>query len=155
MGRRESSSSPTTDQIEIKVHSSRRGDNSVHPDSVGPTPSTTASSQPQPHRHRHGHGHGHGHRHGHGQRQRQNRGTAAAAAATTTTTTSREEFRPFRRWVPWLVPTFVGINFVVFVITMYLNNCPENSPPCIATFFGRFAFQTLKDNPLLGPSSNT
>ena len=146
MGRRESSSSPTTDQIEIKVHSSRRGDNSVHPDSVGPTPSTTASSQPQPHRHRHGHGHGHGHRHG--QRQRQNRGTATAAP-------SREEFRPFRRWVPWLVPTFVVINFVVFVITMYLNNCPENSPPCIATLFGRFAFQTFKDNPLLGPSSTT
>ena len=53
---------------------------------------------------------------------------------------------PFRRWVPWLVPTFVVINFVVFVITMYLNNCPENSPPCIATFFGRFVFQTFKDN---------
>ena len=50
--------------------------------------------------------------------------------------TSREGFRPFR----WWVPTFVVINFVVFVITMYLNNCPENSPPCIATFFGRFAF---------------
>ncbi|KAK7848695.1 rhomboid-like protein 1 [Quercus suber] len=145
MGRRESSSSPPTDQIEIKVHTSRRGDNSVHPDSVGPTPSTTASSQPQPqpqpHRHRH--------RQGHGQRQRQNRGTAAAAAA------SRAEFRPFRRWAPWLVPTFVVINFVVFVITMYLNNCPENSPPCVATFFGRFAFQTFKDNPLLGPSSTT
>ena len=137
MGRRESSSSPTTDQIEIKVHSSRRGDNSVHPDSVGPTPSTTASSQPQPHRHRHGHGHGH--RHGHGQRQRQNRGTAAAAAEA-----SREEFRPFRRWVPWLVPTFVGINFVVFVITMYLNNCPENSPP----------FYINNDFPLSGMQSN-
>ncbi|KAM3739764.1 hypothetical protein ACB098_08G046800 [Castanea mollissima] len=158
MGRRESSSSPPTDQIEIKVHTSRRGDNSVHPDNVGPTPpSITASSQPQPQpqpqpqRQRHRQGHGHRHGHGHGHRQRQNRGTAAAAAAAA----SREEFRPFRRWVPWLVPTFVVINFVVFVITMYLNNCPENSPPCIATFFGRFAFQTFKDNPLLGPSSTT
>ena len=147
MGRRESSSSPPTDQIEIKVHTSCRGDNTVHPDSVGPTHSTTASSQPQPQRHRQGHGHGHGHGQGHRQRQRQNRGTATAAPVAT----SREEFRPFKRWVP----TFVVINFVVFVITMYLNNCPENSPPCIATFFGRFAFQTFKDNPLLGPSSTT
>ena len=146
MGRRESSSSPPTDQIDIKVHTSCHGDNTVHPDSVGPTHSTTASSQPQPQRHRQGHGHGHGHEQGHrhGHRQRQNRGTATAA-------TSREEFRPFRRWVP----TFVVINFVVFVITMYLNNCPENSPPLHFYLLRQIRFLDLQRQSLLSPSSTT
>lgn len=68
---------------------------------------------------------------------------------------SGDEFRPFKRWFPWLVPTFVVANIALFVVTMYVNNCPKNSTSCVARFLGRFSFQTLKENPLLGPSSST
>ncbi|KAI3443027.1 RHOMBOID-like protein [Psidium guajava] len=64
------------------------------------------------------------------------------------------EVKHFRRWVPWLVPTFVVANTVMFIITMYVNDCPKNSVSCIARFLGRFSFQPLKENPLLGPSSS-
>ncbi|XP_019454071.1 PREDICTED: RHOMBOID-like protein 1 [Lupinus angustifolius] len=65
--------------------------------------------------------------------------------------------RPFKRWFPWLVPSFVVANVALFVITMYKNNCPKHSFPdsCFANFLGRFSFQPLKQNPLLGPSSST
>lgn len=63
---------------------------------------------------------------------------------------------PFRRWIPWLVPTIVLANIVVFGVIMYVNDCPENTPGfCVGLFLGRFAFQPLKENPLLGPSSFT
>ncbi|GLT70802.1 hypothetical protein SLA2020_428610 [Shorea laevis] len=82
------------------------------------------------------------------------------APATTTSSAPRavaggEELRTFRRWVPWLVPSFVVANIAVFVVTMYVNNCPKNSTSCVVRFLGRFSFQTLKENPLLGPSSST
>lgn len=64
------------------------------------------------------------------------------------------EFRPFRNWVPWLVPLFVVANISLFVITMYVNDCPKYSLSCFG-FLGRFSFQPLKENPLLGPSSAT
>ncbi|CBI16118.3 unnamed protein product, partial [Vitis vinifera] len=38
---------------------------------------------------------------------------------------------------------------------MFINNCPKNSVSCVADFLGRFSFQPLKENPLLGPSSST
>jgi len=38
---------------------------------------------------------------------------------------------------------------------MFINNCPKNSAYCLARFLGRFAFQPMKENPLLGPSSLT
>jgi hypothetical protein len=64
-----------------------------------------------------------------------------------------------REWVPWIVPSFLVANIVVFVLTMYANNCPLHTPPrsgkCIARFLGRFSFQPLHENPLLGPSSAT
>ncbi|XP_010931279.1 RHOMBOID-like protein 2 isoform X1 [Elaeis guineensis] len=66
------------------------------------------------------------------------------------------ELRPFRQWTPWLVPVFIVANVVMFAVTMYVNNCPKNSPrPCVAPFLGRFAFNPLKENPLFGPSSST
>ena len=65
------------------------------------------------------------------------------------------EFRPFKRWFPWMVPTFVVANIAMFLITMFINNCPKNSVSCVADFLGRFSFQPLKENPLLGPSSST
>ncbi|KAK7325016.1 hypothetical protein VNO77_29032 [Canavalia gladiata] len=66
-------------------------------------------------------------------------------------------FSLFKRWFPWLVPLFVVANIAVFIVTMYINDCPKNSRPhsCILSFLGRFSFQPLKENPLLGPSSST
>ncbi|GAU49257.1 hypothetical protein TSUD_87720 [Trifolium subterraneum] len=63
---------------------------------------------------------------------------------------------PFKQWFPWLVPTFVVANVVLFIITMYINDCPKLSlhpASCFASFLGRFSFQPLKQNPLLGPST--
>lgn len=73
---------------------------------------------------------------------------AAAAAA------GYREVKHFKKWFPWLIPTFVVANIVMFVISMYVNNCPKNSISCVARFLGRFSFQPFKENPLLGPSSS-
>jgi len=61
----------------------------------------------------------------------------------------------FKKWVPWLVPLFVVSNIAVFIAVMYVNDCPTNSSSCAAPSLGRFSFQPLKENPLLGPSSST
>ncbi|CAA7389708.1 unnamed protein product [Spirodela intermedia] len=66
-----------------------------------------------------------------------------------------DEFRPFRKWIPWMIPTFVVANIAVFLISMYVNNCPNRSDSCVARFLGRFSFQPFKENPLLGPASST
>lgn len=65
------------------------------------------------------------------------------------------EVKHFKKWLPWLIPSFVVANVVMFIVTMYVNNCPKNSVSCIARFLGRLSFQPFKENPLLGPSSNT
>lgn len=63
------------------------------------------------------------------------------------------------QWTSWLVPLFVVGNVALFVVAMYINNChKENSRvqgKCVAGFLGRFSFQPWKENPLLGPSSET
>ncbi|XP_020223744.1 RHOMBOID-like protein 1 [Cajanus cajan] len=66
-------------------------------------------------------------------------------------------FSLFKRWFPWLVPVFVVANIVIFIVTMYINDCPKHSfhGSCVASFLGRFSFQPLKENPLFGPSSIT
>ncbi|KAK6943645.1 Peptidase S54, rhomboid domain [Dillenia turbinata] len=64
------------------------------------------------------------------------------------------EIKHFKSWFPWLNPVIVIANVVMFVITMYVNDCPKNSSTCILRFLGRFSFQTFKENPMLGPSSN-
>nr|KAJ0194212.1 hypothetical protein LSAT_V11C800422820 [Lactuca sativa] len=64
------------------------------------------------------------------------------------------EIKHFKKWFPWLIPSFVIADVVMFIITMYVNNCPKNSVTCIVTFLGRFSFQPFKENPLLGPSSS-
>lgn len=64
------------------------------------------------------------------------------------------EVKHFKKWFPWLIPSFVVANTVVFIITMYVNNCPKNSVSCLAGFLGRLSFQPFKENPLLGPSSS-
>uniref|UniRef100_A0A5B6ZSS2 RHOMBOID-like protein n=1 Tax=Davidia involucrata TaxID=16924 RepID=A0A5B6ZSS2_DAVIN len=68
----------------------------------------------------------------------------------------RQRYQPFKRWFPWLVPTYVVINIVVFAVAMYINDCPRHSTTCFGQdVLGRFAFQTLRENPLLGPSAST
>ncbi|KAG8087750.1 hypothetical protein GUJ93_ZPchr0010g10617 [Zizania palustris] len=64
-----------------------------------------------------------------------------------------------RRWWPWLVPIVFVACIVVFVVEMFVNNCPRHGSPvgdtCVAGFLHQFAFQPLRENPLLGPSSAT
>lgn len=63
------------------------------------------------------------------------------------------------QWTSWLVPMFVVSNVMVFVATMFVNNCPAHSHGpnrhCVATFLGRLSFEPLRNNPLFGPSSRT
>ncbi|KVI07157.1 RHOMBOID-like protein 2 [Cynara cardunculus var. scolymus] len=63
-------------------------------------------------------------------------------------------------WTSWLIPVFVIANIAVFVVLMYINNCPKHNHSriygkCVARFLGRFSFQPLRENPLFGASSNT
>lgn len=62
-------------------------------------------------------------------------------------------------WTAWLVPMIVVANVGMFIVIMYVNNCPKNNQGfdgnCVASFLGRLSFQPLKENPLFGPSSNT
>ncbi|KAI4347515.1 hypothetical protein L6164_008325 [Bauhinia variegata] len=63
------------------------------------------------------------------------------------------------QWTSWLVPMFVVANIAVFIVAMYINNCPKHNfgfpGGCMAKFLGRFSFQPLQENPLFGPSSST
>lgn len=64
------------------------------------------------------------------------------------------------QWTSWLVPMFVVANIAVFVVVMYVNNCPKQRHTrlvgkCVARFLGRFSFEPLRENPLFGPSSST
>ncbi|CAH9073145.1 unnamed protein product [Cuscuta europaea] len=65
-------------------------------------------------------------------------------------------YRPFKKWFPWLVPLIILVNIGLFAYVMYVNDCPVNSEKCFGSdFLGRFAFQSLHENPLLGPSADT
>ncbi|KAM7258173.1 hypothetical protein ACFE04_013914 [Oxalis oulophora] len=55
----------------------------------------------------------------------------------------------------FLVPGIVVANTVIFIVTMYVNDCPRNSNSCVVEFLGRLSFQPMKENPLLGPTSTT
>ncbi|KAK8957405.1 hypothetical protein KSP39_PZI000796 [Platanthera zijinensis] len=83
-------------------------------------------------------------------------GEAAAKAPGTVyfDSNSRKE----RKWTPWIVLVFLAENVVIFVVVMFVNNCPGHSNPygsCFADVLRRFSFQPLRQNPLLGPSSST
>ncbi|VVA97764.1 unnamed protein product [Arabis nemorensis] len=59
-------------------------------------------------------------------------------------------------WYAWLVPLILVANFVTFVSTMYVNDCPSRSKDCVLfNILGRLSFQPLKENLLLGPSLST
>ncbi|KAF8103563.1 hypothetical protein N665_0188s0492 [Sinapis alba] len=56
----------------------------------------------------------------------------------------------------WLVSVFVLLQIVVFAVTMGVNDCSRNSNDhCAAKLLGRFSFQPLSENPMLGPSAST
>lgn len=66
------------------------------------------------------------------------------------------------QWTSWLVPMIVVANVAMFIVIMFVNNCPSNinnfgsgRRQCVARFLGRLSFQPLQDNPLFGPSSST
>ncbi|BBH03313.1 RHOMBOID-like 2, partial [Prunus dulcis] len=63
------------------------------------------------------------------------------------------------QWTSWLIPMFVVANIIVFIVAMFVNNCPRNNTgsdgKCVAKFLGRLSFQPLRENPLFGPSSST
>ncbi|KAK4280392.1 hypothetical protein QN277_012021 [Acacia crassicarpa] len=67
-------------------------------------------------------------------------------------------YDPETHWTSWLVPMFVVANVAVFIIVMYINNCPkhvfDDQRKCVARFLGRLSFQPLQENPLFGPSSD-
>ncbi|MED6191739.1 hypothetical protein PIB30_003081 [Stylosanthes scabra] len=55
----------------------------------------------------------------------------------------------------WLVSVFVIIHVGVFIATMLVNDCWTNSNgDCTLRTLGRFSFQPLSENPLLGPSQS-
>ncbi|XP_071723549.1 RHOMBOID-like protein 2 [Rutidosis leptorrhynchoides] len=64
-----------------------------------------------------------------------------------------------KSWTSWLIPVFVVANVAMFIVTMYVNDCPKKNSGlqggCVAKFLGRFSFQPTKENPLFGPSSST
>ncbi|XP_030532890.1 RHOMBOID-like protein 3 isoform X1 [Rhodamnia argentea] len=61
------------------------------------------------------------------------------------------------QWTSWLMPMFVVANIAVFVVMMYVNDCPKHhrTGGCVAKFLGRFSFEPLRLNPLFGPSNPT
>ncbi|XP_071737847.1 RHOMBOID-like protein 1 [Rutidosis leptorrhynchoides] len=70
--------------------------------------------------------------------------------------TSNQNRQPSEEWFPWLVPTIFAVNIVLFLLTMYINNCPVHSRTCIGVDSLRcFAFENVHENPLLGPSTST
>nr|GME00413.1 RHOMBOID-like protein 2 [Ipomoea batatas] len=68
-----------------------------------------------------------------------------------------------KQWTSWLVPMIVVANVAMFIVIMFVNNCPNNDDrrrfgrngECVARFLGRLSFQPLRENPLFGPSSST
>ena len=54
-----------------------------------------------------------------------------------------------------LIPIIVTINFLLFAVTMYVNNCPvHNGAACTLSSLGHLSFEPLYDNPLVGPSAS-
>ncbi|XP_021866652.1 RHOMBOID-like protein 5 [Spinacia oleracea] len=68
---------------------------------------------------------------------------------------------PREPYLSWLVPLIFVVDIALFVLTMYENNCPAtlvDDPDHQCLFrehLGRFSFEPLNKNPLLGPSTAT
>ncbi|KAK2985120.1 hypothetical protein RJ640_022998 [Escallonia rubra] len=63
------------------------------------------------------------------------------------------------QWTSWLIPLVIVANVAMFIVAMYINNCPKHysgvGDKCVARFFRRFSFQPLAENPQFGPSAST
>ncbi|XP_057767750.1 RHOMBOID-like protein 8 [Salvia miltiorrhiza] len=61
-----------------------------------------------------------------------------------------------RKESTWIISLFVILHLIAFAATMAVNDCWGNSHgQCALDQLGRFSFQPLSENPLLGPSSST
>ncbi|KAH7565053.1 hypothetical protein ACOSQ2_021169 [Xanthoceras sorbifolium] len=62
-------------------------------------------------------------------------------------------------WCSWLMPLIFLACAALFIYSMYVNDCPShtNQPENCFLYppFGRFSFQPMLENPLLGPSTQT
>ncbi|KAI3455165.1 hypothetical protein Pfo_011828 [Paulownia fortunei] len=66
-------------------------------------------------------------------------------------------FRPLsqRKENTWVISVFVILHLIAFAATMIVNDCWGNShAQCALKQLGRFSFQPLSENPLLGPSAS-
>lgn len=55
----------------------------------------------------------------------------------------------------WIISVFVILHLIAFAATMIVNDCWGNShAQCALKQLGRFSFQRLSENPLLGPSAS-
>ncbi|XP_075478509.1 inactive RHOMBOID-like protein 8 [Primulina tabacum] len=66
-------------------------------------------------------------------------------------------FRPLsqRKENTWIISIFVILHLISFTATMFVNDCWGNShAQCALKSLGRFSFQPLAENPLLGPSAS-
>ncbi|KAL5224026.1 hypothetical protein ABZP36_010665 [Zizania latifolia] len=84
-------------------------------------------------------------------------GKGSAAAGYKCASYSGYDAAEEQRWWPRFVPTLFVACIMVFIVKMFVNNCPHHRSPvgdaCVAGFLRQFAFQPLRENPLLGPSS--
>ncbi|PON53064.1 Peptidase S54, rhomboid [Parasponia andersonii] len=56
----------------------------------------------------------------------------------------------------WITAVLLIIPIIAFTVTMFVNDCWRNSHrECALKALGRFSFQPLSENPLLGPSAST
>ncbi|XP_049931240.1 RHOMBOID-like protein 8 isoform X2 [Nymphaea colorata] len=61
-----------------------------------------------------------------------------------------------RKEKAWVVSLAVALKLVVFVVAMFVNDCPRKSHgDCLFRSLRRFSFQPLRENPMLGPSAST
>ncbi|KAL2467428.1 Rhomboid-related intramembrane serine protease family protein [Abeliophyllum distichum] len=66
-------------------------------------------------------------------------------------------FRPLaqRKENTWVISLFVILHLIAFAASMIINDCWSNSHgQCALSPLGRFSFQPLSENPLLGPSAS-
>ncbi|KAJ7965647.1 Rhomboid-like protein [Quillaja saponaria] len=60
-----------------------------------------------------------------------------------------------KRGDTWVISVFVILHIMAFIATMAVNDCWTNSHGvCAFKALGRFSFQPLSENPLLGPSAS-
>ncbi|KAI3463493.1 hypothetical protein Pfo_020156 [Paulownia fortunei] len=60
-----------------------------------------------------------------------------------------------RKESTWIISVFVILHLIAFAATMIANDCWGNShAQCALKQLGRFSFQPLSENPLLGPSAS-